>query len=258
MSDNITFKEWKSYSNLLKAIDNQALADFWSSTRPGGRFEGLAYTEIPRDDLIQFTFELVTKYGEASAAVSAEMYDLIASLQGANVPAALLAPTASYSDTAKMVNGVLKFSDNPESLAGGLSRLIKLAGCDTTLMNAHRDRPRHGGGKRNRKSGALVAWIPSGDTCAFCLTLASRGWQEQSLWAYDSHAEHIHGNCDCTYAVKFNKNAEYDWYDPDEYKKMYYSAEGSTPQERINSMRREAYAKDKKTEGTDNSELIHV
>lgn len=256
MSDKITFKEWKSYSDLLKAIDNQALADFWSSTRPGGRFEGLAYTDIPRDDLIQFTFELVTKYGEASAAVSAEMYDLIASLQGANVPAALLAPTASYSDTAKMVNGVLKYSDNPESLAGGLSRLVKLAGCDTTLMNAHRDRPR--GGKRNRKSGALVAWIPSGDTCAFCLTLASRGWQEQSLWASDSHAEHIHGNCDCTYAVKFNKNAEYDWYDPDEYKKMYYGAEGSTPQERINSMRREAYAKDKKTEGSDNSELIHV
>jgi hypothetical protein len=39
---------------------------------------------------------------------------------------------------------------------------------------------------------------------------------------------------------------------------MYYGAEGSSPQDKINAMRREAYAKDKKTEGPDNSELIKV
>ena len=39
---------------------------------------------------------------------------------------------------------------------------------------------------------------------------------------------------------------------------MYQSADGRTPTERINAMGREAYAKDKETEGTNNSELINV
>jgi hypothetical protein len=39
---------------------------------------------------------------------------------------------------------------------------------------------------------------------------------------------------------------------------MYYGADGRTPTDKINAMRREAYAKDKKTEGSDNSELIKV
>lgn len=49
----------------------------------------------------------------------------------------------------------------------GVSRLVKRAGADTTLKNAQRD-------------GAEFAWVPHGDSCAFCLTLASRGWQRAS------------------------------------------------------------------------------
>ena len=48
---------------------------------------------------------------------------------------------------------------------------VKKAGIDTTLQNAYRDRPKKYGKKRN--TGAQVAWVPSGDTCPFCLMLAS-------------------------------------------------------------------------------------
>ena len=87
---------------------------------------------------------------------------------------------------------------------------------------------------------------PSGDTCAFCITLASRGWQKASQKAVKGgHAEHIHNNCDCTYAIRFDGKGGVAGYDPDKYRAMYDAAEGDTPQEKINAMRRAQYAEDK-------------
>ena len=59
---------------------------------------------------------------------------------------------------------VLATRESPPQMQRGVSRLVKRAGADTTLKNAQRD-------------GAEFAWVPHGDSCAFCLTLASRGWQ---------------------------------------------------------------------------------
>ena len=84
-----------------------------------------------------------------------------------------------------------------------------------------------------------------GDTCPFCLTLASRGWQNQTVGGAKQHAEHIHANCDCTYAVRFDNHSGVEGYDPDVYLEMYENAEGNTPQEKINSMRRANYEKRK-------------
>ena len=58
------------------------------------------------------------------------------------------------------------------------------------------------------------------------------------------HAEHIHSNCDCTYAIRFDGKSTIEGYDPEEYRRQYYGAEGDTPQERINYMRRQQYAVD--------------
>ena len=62
----------------------------------------------------------------------------------------------------------------------------------------------------------------------------------------NGHAEHIHANCDCQYAVRFNDNTSIEGYDPDKYREMYENAEGSTPQEKINSMRRMKYQENKR------------
>ncbi|MCD8054201.1 MAG: hypothetical protein LUF00_09170 [Lachnospiraceae bacterium] len=95
-----------------------------------------------------------------------------------------------------------------------------------TLKNAERD-------------GAQFAWVPQGDTCAFCLTLASRGWQYMSKKALrNGHAEHIHANCDCQYAIRFDSSSTVEGDDSDKYREMYDSAEGNTSQEKIKSMRR--------------------
>lgn len=83
--------------------------------------------------------------------------------------------------------------------------------------------------------------MPHGDSCAFCLTLASRGWQRASQAAIKGgHAEHIHANCDCEYAVRFDGRTSVAGYDPEAYLAQYNAAGGD-----INRMRRVNYAKNK-------------
>lgn len=225
--------QWKRYIARLRRINDTAAEEFKKFIIDKG-----GYGNIERQKLIDYAYGISTKYGEASAALSAQMYDAIAELSEAVVPAAVPAETATYQEVAKTVNGILKKSSNENMLADGIGRLVKMAGTDTMLSNAYRDRPKGKGSKR-RHSGAQVAWIPSGDTCAFCIMLASKGWVNQTEWAANSHSEHIHANCDCTYAVRFNDNLTFAGYDPDEYKEIYENAEGSTRNEKFNSMRRE-------------------
>lgn len=204
---------------------------------------------ITRQACIDLGYALATKYGEAAGAVACEMYDAIAQSALATVPAAEPAETATYAEVAKAVNGTMK-TDSNEVIASAVSRLVKMAGVDTTMHNAIRDR-------------AEWAWIPSGDTCAFCITLASRGWKKASkAQLKGNHAEHIHANCDCTYAIRFDSSLNVEGYDPDAYYDMYKNAsldhwntkDGKPPaghedaekdsaKNRINAMRREAYGK---------------
>jgi hypothetical protein len=195
--------------------------------------DGLITLEEYENAAIDYAYALATKYGEAAGAAACEMYDAIASLQQANVPPAVPADTATMAETAKAVKGTMK-TGNVNIVADATGRLVKLVGVDTMQQNALRD-------------GAEWAWIPRGDTCAFCLTLASRGWQKASRSAIkNGHAEHVHANCDCTYAVRFTDGLDVQGYDPQEYRDMYYDADGNTPKERINAMRREFYAENKK------------
>lgn len=232
----ISQAQWKRYIARLRKINDTAAEEFRKIVIDKG-----GYGNIERQKLIDYAYGISTKYGEASAALSAEMYDAIAELSGAAVPAALPAETASYSEVSKTINGILKKSQNEDFLASGVGRLVKMAGTDTILSNAYRDRPKGKGSKR-RHSGAQVAWIPFGDTCPFCLMLASKGWVNQTEWGANSHSEHIHSNCDCTYAVRFNKDLSFEGYDPDEYKAIYDNAEGKTRNEKFKSMRHSYYS----------------
>lgn len=243
----VTLEEWTRYRDLLAKLSNKAAEEFRNAVwGANGRWGGVGLANIPRDELIEYAYGLVTKYGEGTAALACEYYDALAELSGVSLAPAIPAETASIGEVGKALNGAMKFSQTEEYLSNVVGRLVKQAGQDTTLQNALRD-------------GAQFAWIPKGDTCAFCLTLASRGWQYASKKAIKGgHAEHIHSNCDCAYSIRFKESDNVEGYDPDKYLSMYRHADGRTSKDKINAMRREAYAVDKKTEGTDNSELITV
>ena len=213
----IAEKTWVEYVTQLSRLNGTAGSKMAEYIRQHGTQD----TEA----LIDYAQALVQKYGEGSAELACQMYDAVAEASGADVPPAEPADPADYSETAQMVNAT---KQSPPLLQGGVSRLVKRAGADTTLKNAIRD-------------GAEWAWVPHGDTCPFCITLASRGWQRASKKALKGdHAQHIHANCDCEYAIRFDSRTTVAGYDPDKYLAQYRAAGGN-----INAMRRAQYGKNK-------------
>ena len=225
----LTAQTWSEYVARLARLNQSAgqlMADYIAAHGTGDT-----------DTLIAYAHALVTKYGEGSAELACQMYDALAAAARAGVPAAEPAEPASYGEIARMVQAT---KASPPQMQRGVSRLVKRAGADTTLKNALRD-------------GAEFAWVPQGDTCAFCLTLASRGWQKASQAAIKGgHAEHIHANCDCEYAIRFDGRSTVAGYDPDKYLRQYRAADGdinklrrvnyAANKERINAQKRAAYA----------------
>lgn len=226
--------DWERYIKKLSAINKKAadLMRSWIETNGYDSVEAMIY----------WANGLTQKYGEAAAALACEMYDNIAAASDVVVPAAVPANVVPERYVAKAVRETLDKS--PTTVPNVVGRMVKQAGADTMLQNAQRD-------------GAQFAWIPSGDTCAFCITLASRGWQNISKKALkNGHAEHIHSNCNCEYAVRFDEKSGVAGYDPKKYEDMYYDAEGNTPQEKINALRRAQYAKEKYIENRNKSDKI--
>lgn len=217
--------DWNKYIKMLSDLDGRAadLAEKYIEKHGFGNMKAL----------VDYVYALVEEYGGAASALAAEMYDATSLVEKAMVPPAEPAPTPEYGEVAKTMYGIHKTSENPNEYSGAVGRMVKRQGADTTLQNALRD-------------GAEFAWVPNGDTCPFCITLASRGWQKMSKDALvGGHAEHIHSHCDCTYAVRQDGRSTIEGYDPEVYRQQYYGAEGDTPQERLNYMRRQQYAVNK-------------
>lgn len=222
----ISSEYWVGYVNShtkLRRVAANKMADFLYKNKTASV-----------EEIAAFAYALICKYGEASAALACEMYDSVAAAQAnaAQYTPAEPAKFASMDEVAKAVQGAAKRSDT--LIPSVVGRLVKQAGADTVLQNAARD-------------GAQFAWIPRGDTCAFCITLASRGWQYISKKAMKKgHAEHIHANCDCEYAIRFSEKDNVEGYDPEYYKDLYYNSDvGAKPKDKINFLRRELYKENK-------------
>lgn len=225
----ITANAWNKYKSKLSAINKKA-ADLMQEYVLQNGYE-------VNDALLDYAYSLVTRYGEAAGELASAMYDemsehwSLSNTAGAKPKTAMPSTTPTRDEVADVIAGASFRSI--EDIAPAVGRLVKQVGADTTLQNAKRD-------------GAEFAWIPAGDTCPFCIFLASNGWQKAGKKTIrGDHAEHIHANCDCSFAVRFDSETTYEGYDPEQLKRVIDSAEGSTLNEKINSMRRVNYAKTK-------------
>lgn len=225
----LTQAAWDEYISRLSRL-NQKAGQLMREYMDG-------HPEADTDALIRYAYALVTKYGEGSAELACQMYDALAEAQGVTLPAAEPAPTATYGEVTGMVKAT---QDSPPSLQQGVSRMVKQAGADTTTRNAIRD-------------GAEWAWVPHGDACPFCRMLASNGWQRASKnLLKKGHAQHIHANCDCEFAVRFSRGFDVAGYDPEAYLRQYRDTgsdinnwrriDYAANRERINAQKRAAYA----------------
>ena len=213
---------------MLRKISDKAANEVvaWLNIYGGDNLLDMARDSEGRN-LVDVSYLIAQKYGNASASVAEQMCEAIATLSGVPFTPADLAELPTYGDVAKTVYGTLKTSQNHEEISSAVGRLVKRTGDRTTQKFA-------------RNTGAQYAWIPNGDTCAFCIVLASRGWEKRR-----NTVEHLHSNCDCTYAIRYNKDTSYAGYDPEEYYKQYSEAEGQTSKQKINSMRRKYYAENR-------------
>lgn len=210
----MTARAWNEYITRLSRL-NQKAGQLMREYMDG-------HPEADTEALISYAYAVITRYGEGSAELACQMYDTLAEVQGVTLPAAEPAPTATYGEVTGMVKAT---QDSPANLQSGVSRMVKQAGADTTVHNAIRD-------------GAEWAWVPHGDACPFCRMLASNGWQKASKnLLKKGHAQHIHSNCDCEFAVRFSREFGVSGYDPEKYLRQYRAA-GSD----INNWRRIDYA----------------
>lgn len=242
----LTQAAWDDYISRLSRL-NQKAGQLMREYMDG-------HPEADTDALIRYAYALVTKYGEGSAELACQMYDALAEAQGVTLPAAEPAPTATYGEVTGMVKAT---QDSPANLQSGVSRMVKQAGADTTARNAIRD-------------GAEWAWVPHGDACPFCRMLASNGWQRASKnLLKKGHAQHIHANCDCEFAIRFDHSTTVAGYDPEKYLKQYRDAGGdinkmrrvnyAANKERINAQKRAAYAvREGSTNGNDDAKIKAV
>lgn len=212
--------DWSNYVSQMSSISQKAGEELKKYIEKHGLDD--------KQVVISFAYDLYKKYASASSALACEMYDEVATLSKVAVPLAETADLYDFKDVAKNINGTIKQNQKPEAT---MERMVKQAGADTMMKNAKRDR-------------AQWAWIPSGDTCAFCLMLASRGWQyasEKTLTG--NHAQHIHAHCDCQFMIRFDNKTNVEGYSPEKYKDMYYMADGDINKLRVMLNNNQTYKK---------------
>lgn len=150
-----------------------------------------------RNALLVFFPELVTTYGDVSALLAADFYDMLRDVppSAASFRAVFAQPIEPVraEATARWAVGALFDEDAPRftsQILGATQRLVTQRGRDTVFDNAGRDPVR-----------TAVARIPSGaTTCKWCVMLASRGADFTSLASAGAGNE-WHDNCDCVPTV---------------------------------------------------------
>lgn len=215
----ISKSSWNAYRNKLARINQAASGQLIEFIEKHGLQD--------MESVIDMAYALVTKYGEASASLACEMYDELAEMAGVHLPAAEPAKMASRDRVGWELNERMKKSQSADEVGHTAGVMTKKAAAETMLRNAKRD-------------GAEAAWIPSGDGCAYCRMLSSRGWEKPK-----NVKAHIHKNCKCEYAVRFKPEDKFEGYDPDAMAAEWKAAEGETTAEKLRSIERQQYAENR-------------
>lgn len=238
MARRVTDKAWRQYTKRLEAQRDAASKDAYDWVMRHADADGV--------DMRACRKMMVTAsmyHGRATSALAASWFDQVAEVEKADAVKALVVNDAPDVRAKRMA--IASNRSLPKLLAGDVEGFataiaaavaadVKRQATNTIVFNA-------------AKNGAEFAWIPGGDeTCAFCIALASNGWQRASKEsALGAHADHIHDNCMCEFAIRFNDDTSYSSYDADKYAQMYEDADGRSSKDKINSMRRDLYAENK-------------
>ena len=205
-----SFNDITYLSSLEKQIINKAVTDFLQ----------LVDADATHEEVMQLAYMVGQKYRLLSAELGAQWYEYCARLAGVEIEPAEL-PEFDDEPLFRHIDEAMSSEDVEKKATELFQNLVASSVRDTGHANLLREYERG-------MSGARWARVPVGETCAWCLMLASQGaWYHSEETALGTSPDHYHDNCDCI-AVFFadaNDIAAYD--DLAKYKEMYYDADNA-------------------------------
>lgn len=206
------YEQIQSFGNVTAQLKEAAIDEFME----------YVYDGMTIDEIIDAATNVAMKYSYLGCELGAQWYDLCSELAGLDVEPAEL-PEVDDTKLAGRARAVVE-SVGDESLVSDafnyfLQNEIQKSIRMTGNANLWRDYERG-------KAGGRWARVPVGDTCAWCLMLASNGaWYLSEKSALGTSPDHYHDGCNCIAVYHSDAESIAGYSDLDRYKSMYYEAE---------------------------------
>ena len=208
------FEQIKSFSAVTSKLIQSATDDFMALYNPA----------MTIDEVVELAAQIAERYQELASELGAQWYDLCTRLANIEAEAAELREVDGESirqraraavetaPTNKTVDAVFNYFLHNE-----IQNSIRATGS----ANLNRDY------ERGLVSGKW-ARVPVGDTCAWCLMLASQGaWYLSKESALGNNGGHYHDGCDCVAVYHADADNIPNYENLLRYKRMYYDAENA-------------------------------
>lgn len=221
-----TYEQIASFSGVSRQLVQRAVKEFMRLHRD----------DMSVEDVVRLMAAVGNKYGLAGGELGAQWYDLCCRLANIQAEPAELHPVPDEKALVLRAEWYLTHSTSAqEAITNYMHNVIMESVRATGDANLWRDYTRG-------LAPGRWARVPVGDTCAWCLMLASQGaWYVDEKSALGAEAGHYHDGCDCV-AVYFADPENIPNYSQlTRYKEMYYDAENAR---KANASGREPYSED--------------
>lgn len=205
------YEQIQSFGNVSRQLVQMAVKEFSRLY-----MEGMTAEEVV--DLMTLVAE---KYGILGSELGAQWYDLCSRLANIDADPAELQPVDAEA-TRRRAQWHLEHNTGAQQAVGNfLESIIQDSIRSTGSANLWRDYT------RGLVSGRW-ARVPIGDTCAWCIMLASQGaWYVSEESALGKEAGHYHDSCDCVAVYHADPDSIPNYSNLMQYKQMYYDAENA-------------------------------
>lgn len=207
------FEQITSFNNVKSQLVEAATDEFLE----------YIYDGITPEEVIDIAASIGQKYALLGAELGAQWYDLCSELAGIDADAAEVAEVDAEAVDAK-TRATFERSQQPTVQAvfnDLMQNLVNDSIRQTGEANLWRDYERGLAGGR---------WcrVPVGETCAWCLMLASQGaWYLSEQSALGQEAGHYHDGCNCVAVYHADPDSIRGYENLGKYKAMYYDADNT-------------------------------
>ena len=175
---------------------------------------------MTKQELMQIATTIGEKYSLLGSELGAQWYDLCTQLAEIEAEPAELSPVSTEDINARVTAAMNAEPGLIESVFNSyLQNVVNDSIRRTGDANLQRDYERGlAGGKWCR--------VPVGDTCAWCLMLASNGaWYKSKETALGTSPDHYHSDCNCVAVYHADAESVKGYEKLAKYKEMYYTAD---------------------------------